>query len=488
MGRYIKVRMMAIAVVLVLSSLYASTNFEETYNYDIKIAGTKVGYHSVKFNYQEKGFSTEATTYYKIKAGSLVKEFSLNEKGIYGPTGEPRIYSLEAVVNDSGSTIKVTVYGDTAHIETQVGDKSFVDKLKLTRPIYLLDRFMFGQYTIFFRHIDLQGLKAGKEFDILVPQMKRVVKLRVSSAKRDTSGRREIYRISGSLGESEFNAEVDVAMKNLLRLEFPAEKILVLTTETPEEFPEEPVEITDLTLGKLFMKPSKAIRDPRKVVYLRVKGDIEFSVVGGAQNYLNNAYQTFVGAENPGIVSGEFKIRTPEVVAVEPVPFPFDYSSKVDKEYLSADFMIPADDSAVIETALRLSAGKSTVWDVVKAFTRFVSDSIKYYPGSEDALETLRNRRGSTLSKVLLHMALCRAVGIPARIIGGLLYSNGLFIQHNWDEVFINESLGFIPVDPTLGEDEFFNATHISLWRGYGTLNPSEKGSIIEILEYKTKK
>ncbi|MGB9561334.1 MAG: hypothetical protein ACPL6C_00830, partial [bacterium] len=184
---------------------------DETYNYDIKFGGKKIGYHSVRFDYSEKGFTTEAVTYYKIKSAGVAKELSLEEKGIYSAQGEPRIYTLNISINDSTSTLKLTVYGDTATIEFNLGEKILTEKVKIKRPAYILDRYMFNHYTILFRFVDFQKVKPGAEFDVIVPQLRKISKLKLEYVKRDTLERREVYKVSGLVDNVPFVLFIDAA-------------------------------------------------------------------------------------------------------------------------------------------------------------------------------------------------------------------------------------------------------------------------------------
>jgi transglutaminase-like putative cysteine protease len=44
---------------------------------------------------------------------------------------------------------------------------------------------------------------------------------------------------------------------------------------------------------------------------------------------------------------------------------------------------------------------------------------------------------------------MARSLGIPARLVAGLLVSDGRFRYRGWAEVWID---GWVPVDPTLGQ------------------------------------
>lgn len=64
------------------------------------------------------------------------------------------------------------------------------------------------------------------------------------------------------------------------------------------------------------------------------------------------------------------------------------------------------------------------------------------------ALDAWRSRSGDCSEWALLLAALCRAAGIPARGAMGLVYTDGAFGYHMWNEVYLG---GWLPVDAGLG-------------------------------------
>jgi len=93
----------------------------------------------------------------------------------------------------------------------------------------------------------------------------------------------------------------------------------------------------------------------------------------------------------------------------------------------------------------------------------------KVYGQSRDrASEVLKQGKGDCTEHSRLFVALCRAVGIRAREVKGLVYANygqggpGLY-WHAWAEVKVGDA--WIAVDPTFGQD-VADATHIALGRG----------------------
>jgi hypothetical protein len=71
------------------------------------------------------------------------------------------------------------------------------------------------------------------------------------------------------------------------------------------------------------------------------------------------------------------------------------------------------------------------------------------------ALEVWRQRAGDCNEHSVLFAALARAAGIPTRIAAGLLYADGTFFYHAWDEVYlgrwvaVDATLDQVPADPT---------------------------------------
>ncbi len=71
-------------------------------------------------------------------------------------------------------------------------------------------------------------------------------------------------------------------------------------------------------------------------------------------------------------------------------------------------------------------------------------------PGVPSALETLKTRVGDCNEHATLFAALARSLGVPTRIAVGLVYQDGVFGYHAWNEVHTAE--GWLSVDPTWGQ------------------------------------
>ncbi|HYC51736.1 MAG TPA: transglutaminase-like domain-containing protein [Gemmatimonadaceae bacterium] len=88
---------------------------------------------------------------------------------------------------------------------------------------------------------------------------------------------------------------------------------------------------------------------------------------------------------------------------------------------------------------------------IAQRLNKWVHDSVQKEAmlGIPSALHVLHTRRGDAGEHAQLFVALARAVGVPARVVTGLLYIDGRFYYHAWPEVRLR---AWVAVDPTFGQ------------------------------------
>jgi len=85
--------------------------------------------------------------------------------------------------------------------------------------------------------------------------------------------------------------------------------------------------------------------------------------------------------------------------------------------YLAADDLVQADDPEIVRTAEMITAGAADERERAVKIFYWVRDSIAYcIEADRPASEVLEERRGVCVTKAVLHVALLRASGVPARI------------------------------------------------------------------------
>lgn len=161
------------------------------------------------------------------------------------------------------------------------------------------------------------------------------------------------------------------------------------------------------------------------------------------------------------------------------VPFPL-LGGEHD-EYTKPTKDVDSDHPDIIEKASALAAGEEDLYEVVNKFAVWTNTNIDYNLGTltaditQPASWVLKNRQGVCDELSALFIALNRAVGIPARFVSGLTYTNSPLFEeewgfHGWAEVYF-PGYGWVPFDVTYGEYGYIDAGHIKL---LDTADPSE--------------
>lgn len=172
----------------------------------------------------------------------------------------------------------------------------------------------------------------------------------------------------------------------------------------------------------------------------------------------------------------------------EKMAWPYKGKEKEVLDNLKAADHIEVDELEVKQLALKAIKGQkhedayATAEHIVD-FTRYYITDKNYDHGQDTALQTLRSRSGDCTEHSYLAVALCRAVGIPARSVYGFVYHNVsndkyALCGHQWVEVYINGA--WYPLDPALGK-----ATPGHICTGIDNANAVdilEKGMALDIL------
>jgi len=119
--------------------------------------------------------------------------------------------------------------------------------------------------------------------------------------------------------------------------------------------------------------------------------------------------------------------------------------------YLVADEYTQSDDPAVLNLANHLGLDTlPTIEPAVHRIFDYATDSLDYinYSGTTDAVTALKLGEASCGGKSRLFVALCRAIGIPSRLVGGKIMHPGKNrVMHVWTECWINGY--WVPFCPT---------------------------------------
>lgn len=134
--------------------------------------------------------------------------------------------------------------------------------------------------------------------------------------------------------------------------------------------------------------------------------------------------------------------------------------------YLQPSITVQSHDPSIRLTAREIVAGAPTRREQVARLIEWLQKNVERAPLDVfSALDVLEKRKAECQGHAYLYTAFARSVGIPTRIMNGLVYSqdfNG-FLYHSWAESVVDGR--WLAVDPTFGQTAA-DATHIKLLEG----------------------
>jgi hypothetical protein len=147
------------------------------------------------------------------------------------------------------------------------------------------------------------------------------------------------------------------------------------------------------------------------------------------------------------------------------IPLPNSYPTSL-TPYLVADEHIQVDDPQIRSKLREIGADTGSVTLRLERIYSFVSGlKVRPFKGTTDALTALRLGEASCNGKSRLLVALARAGGIPARLVGGLIMQTGeRRTTHQWAEAYVAGH--WVPFDTTNAHFAELPAHYLTLYYG----------------------
>ena len=137
----------------------------------------------------------------------------------------------------------------------------------------------------------------------------------------------------------------------------------------------------------------------------------------------------------------------------------------VDPEYLRSNPLVTSNDPRVMALARRAVGTSVDPWAKARAITKWVARNLtekNFETTFAPADEVARSLAGDCTEHGVLTAAMCRAEGIPAKVVTGLVYvpqQNG-FGFHMWNEVYVNRR--WVAIDSAYDQTDV-DAAHVKL-------------------------
>lgn len=136
------------------------------------------------------------------------------------------------------------------------------------------------------------------------------------------------------------------------------------------------------------------------------------------------------------------------------------------RKELHDSLSVPWGDQRIRSLAHEIAAGRTDVAGRIAAIRAWIGQKIrKQAVDPVSALDVLRTGAAECQGHAFLYAAFARALGIPTRVVNGVVYSpqHGGFLYHTWNESWVGD--GWVAVDTTFDQLPA-DATHIKLVYG----------------------
>ncbi len=229
--------------------------------------------------------------------------------------------------------------------------------------------------------------------------------------------------------------------------------VVYRTTEVAAKAPSDLVQDVNLTT---LVKVDRKIPNPDQTRHVRYRLTLKDSEP--AKVFPADARQSLQAQE------ADPKSATLEIKSVGPLDGEAAVG-EVDEQYRKPNALIDSDDVRVVSLATRATRGMIDPWEKAAAINTWVHRNVhdkNFKVAFAGAGEVARNLSGDCTEHAVLAAAMCRAVGVPSRVVVGLIYvdKNDGFGYHMWDEVFVNNR--WVAIDPSWNQTTV-NAVHIKL-------------------------
>jgi hypothetical protein len=457
-----------LAVVLFLSSGVALGDEHEEKYYAIFVDGKKIG-HSVltRSVTGEKVTTTHDMNMSIVRAGATLP-IVMSEKYIETVEGGP--LGFETVQDMSGMGMKVS-----GRIMPSGQAKVVIEAMGTSQET-IID---YPAGALMLEGLDLlikkKGLSEGTSYEVSVfsPTMLSAMKAKVRVgplAEVDLLGRvvsltevkTTLETLMGSVEsvdyyDEEFNSLKAVVPVAGMKIELIAcDKSFALSENDVVDFFEKTIVRSPAVLKDIDSKKSATY-------HLLPKGGKELEIIR------DDNQKTEEGE------GGRVLVTVEPVRAAQGVKFPYKGEDAAAVEALKPSRYVQSDDERIASLAKEAVGDSKDAAKAVKRIEKFVANYINeknLSVGYATAVEVAASKEGDCSEHAVLTAALCRAVGIPARVAAGVVYvdefigfSGGIFAGHAWAQAYIGGK--WVGLDAT-GGARSFGPGHITLSVGNG--------------------
>ena len=410
----------------------------------------KIGYsHTVL---RPKGGIVEAFEELRLRMSLLGTEQNIDIKGVYTLKGynlqsfefsmKAEGVDLKAAGEGKNGEIKMSIIsaGNAQEIKVPIRDKTLVSAVL---PLWLTEK----------------GISPGKTYEVLIfdpavvlsgaapEDLKATLSIEGKEEIKIPVGKFSVYRVKTFFKGIESTTWITEEGEVIKEVSPPG---LVALKETKEKAFGEGLSTIDLAL-LTAVSSNVELKDARGLDLLKVK-------ISG----IPSTEGLTLSDHRQSLREGTIRIKREDVSQI--VPYDIPYKGSDYRPYLEATHLIQSESPIVGRKSQEILEGEKNALRAAEKLEEWVYRSLQKTPtvSIPSALDVLKTRRGDCNEHATLFAALSRAAGIPTKIALGVVYFEGRFFYHAWDEVFVGK---WVSVDPTFGQFPA-DASHIKLIEG----------------------
>lgn len=248
----------------------------------------------------------------------------------------------------------------------------------------------------------------------------------------------------------------------VIKQEFPPE--LTSIKETKSEILNKKNSSFDI-VKKTSIPSNIKLENSDKLKYMKIKLD---GIEASDGFDINDRYRQFLDDQI-------LKIKSQNLYTeLNSYNLPYDSSEHID--LTKADFLIQSDDKDIVSITNKVIGGEKDPVKAAQKINDWIYKNLKKsatvsLPNAKDVLKT---KVGDCNEHAALFSAMARAAGIPTKTVLGIMYYDGSFYYHAWNEVYVGK---WVAIDSTYGQFPA-DATHIKLIEG----NLAKSAEILKVV------
>jgi hypothetical protein len=182
-------------------------------------------------------------------------------------------------------------------------------------------------------------------------------------------------------------------------------------------------------------------------------------VVGDHNNVALFRLENLVRGDREDVVISFMYERYQVETQVTAAKVPLTYAATADlaARFTAADVLVPSTAPDIVKAASTAAGAEKNPFLKARRIYEWMLNLMSRGPSGRatNAVAVLKAKRGDAFAYSTLFCALLRAAKVPSRMVAGALVGDTgqRTLPHYWDEFFI-ETVGWIPVDPLLGDED----------------------------------